>query len=148
MLGFRRRIPESPQDGVNSALNFGYGVLYSHVWGAVMNAGLEPFAGFLHTDRPGKPSLVLDLTEEFRQPVVDRPLFAWLFKGGTPRMRDGLLDDASREEVAARILARLNAKEIHRGKEHQVRSIVQMQAQLAASAVRGMRDYKPFTFRW
>jgi len=57
---------------VNSALNYGYGILYGQVWGAVMNAGFEPFAGFLHLDRPGKPSLVLDLIEEFRQPIVDR----------------------------------------------------------------------------
>jgi len=47
-----------------------------------MNAGLEPFAGFLHVDRSGKPSLVLDLMEEFRQPVVDRAIFSWLNKGG------------------------------------------------------------------
>jgi CRISPR-associated protein Cas1 len=43
-----------------------------NLWGAALNAGLEPFAGFLHVDRPGKPSLVLDLVEEFREPVVDR----------------------------------------------------------------------------
>jgi len=49
--------------------------------GAVMNAGLEPFAGFLHVERSGKPSLVLDLMEEFRQPVVDRPILSWLNKG-------------------------------------------------------------------
>ena len=32
-----------PGDAVNAALNYGYGILYTHVWGAVMNAGLEPF---------------------------------------------------------------------------------------------------------
>ena len=51
------------------------------VWGAVQTAGLEPFAGFLHTDRPGKPSLVLDLTEEFRAPLVDRTIVAALRRG-------------------------------------------------------------------
>jgi len=39
---------------------------------ALSVAGLEPYAGFLHTDRSGRPSLVFDLIEEFRQPVVDR----------------------------------------------------------------------------
>ncbi|MGB9605320.1 MAG: CRISPR-associated endonuclease Cas1, partial [Bryobacteraceae bacterium] len=67
--GFEGRVHQGPGDAVNAMLNYGYGILYAHVWGAVMNAGLEPFAGFLHTDRSGKPSLVLDLTEEFRQPV-------------------------------------------------------------------------------
>jgi len=51
------------------------------VWTALTLAGLEPFAGFLHVDRPGKPSLVLDFIEEFRQPVVDRVVVASLNKG-------------------------------------------------------------------
>jgi CRISPR-associated protein Cas1 len=147
-LGFSGREHQGPGDAVNAALNYGYGILYSHVWGAVMNAGLEPFAGFLHVDRSGKPSLVLDLVEEFRQPVVDRAVLTWLNKGGRLTIIKGLLDSASREAVASRVLLRLIATEMHRGKQHQVRSIVQMQARLAASAVRGLRDYRPFTFRW
>ena len=147
-LGFEGRQHQGPGDAVNAALNYGYGILYSHVWGAVMNAGLEPFAGFLHVDRSGKPSLVLDLVEEFRQPVVDRAILTWLNKGGRLTIIKGLLDGASREAVASRVLLRLIASETHRGKQHQVRSIVQMQARLAASAVRGLRDYRPFTFKW
>jgi CRISPR-associated protein Cas1 len=145
---FAGRNPYMPSDAVNAALNYGYGILNSHVWGAVMNAGLEPFAGLLHVDRSGKPSLVLDLMEEFRQPVVDRPIFAWLFKNGSLKLENGLLDKESKEGVAARVLARLNATEPHRGKEHQVRSIIQMQARLAAAAFRERRPYRPFSFQW
>src|SRR5439155_51969 len=78
--------------GVNASLTYGYGILYSQVWGAVLNAGLEPFAGFLHVDRPGKPSLVLDLTEEFRQPVVDRAVIAHVNLGEPIGMHEGFLD--------------------------------------------------------
>ena len=39
---------------------------------ALVLAGLDPYAGFIHVDRPGKPSLALDLIEEFRQAAVDR----------------------------------------------------------------------------
>jgi CRISPR-associated protein Cas1 len=113
-----------------------------------MNAGLEPFAGFLHVDRPGKPSLVLDLVEEFRQPVVDRAIFSWLNKGGQLEMERGQLDGAARENVASRVLLRLTSSEQHRGKQHQIRSIVQMQSRLAASAVRGLRPYRSFSFKW
>ncbi|MBV6434540.1 MAG: CRISPR-associated endonuclease Cas1 1 [Bryobacteraceae bacterium] len=146
--GFEFRRHVSPPDPVNAALNYAYGILYSHVWGAVMNAGLEPFAGFLHVDRSGKPSLVLDLVEEFRQPVVDRPLFSWLNKGGALSLHGGLLDAPSRENVASRVMARLQSAEPHRGKSHEIRSIIQMQARLAASAVRGLRPYRPFAFKW
>jgi len=147
-LGFSGRSHQGATDVVNAALNYGYGILTAHVWGAAMNAGLEPFAGFLHVDRSGKPSLVLDLMEEFRQPVVDRPIFSWLNKGGQLTLEKGLLDAASRENVASRVLLRLVAAEQHRGKQHQVRSIVQMQARLAASAVRGLRPYRSFSFKW
>lgn len=145
---FGGRVHQRATDAVNAALNYGYGILMSHVWGAVMNAGLEPFAGFLHVDRSGKPSLVLDLMEEFRQPVVDRAIFSWLNKGGRLTLVRGMLDGESRESVAARVLMRLNTTEQHRGKQHQIRSIVQMQARLAASAVRGLRDYRSFSFKW
>ncbi len=147
-LGFSGRSHQGATDAVNAALNYGYGILQAHVWGAVMNAGLEPFAGFLHVDRSGKPSLVLDLVEEFRQPVVDRAILSWLNKGGVLKLEKGLLDAGSRESVASRVLLRLIAVEQHRGKEHQVRSIVQMQARLAASAVRGLRPYRSFSFKW
>jgi len=147
-LGFGGRQHQGPSDGVNAALNYGYGILYGHVWGAAMNAGLEPFAGFLHVDRSGKPSLVLDLVEEFRQPVVDRAILTWLNKGGRLNLIKGMLDGDSREEVAARVLLRLNATERHRGKNHEVRSIIQMQARLAASAMRGSCNYRPFAFQW
>jgi CRISPR-associated protein Cas1 len=147
-LGFAGRSQQGATDAVNAALNYGYGILTSHVWGAVMNAGLEPFAGFLHVDRSGKPSLVLDLVEEFRQPIVDRAILGWLNKGGQLTLVRGLLDGGSRESVASRVLMRLNALEHHRGKQHQIRSIVQMQARLAATAVRGLRAYRPFSFKW
>jgi CRISPR-associated protein Cas1 len=46
-------------------LNFGYQtILFPEVWKAVSHADLDFYAGFLHADRPGKPSLVLDLMEE------------------------------------------------------------------------------------
>ncbi|MDX2180973.1 MAG: CRISPR-associated endonuclease Cas1 [Bryobacteraceae bacterium] len=146
--GFEGRVHQGPGGPVNAALNYGYSILTAHVWGSAMNAGLEPFAGFLHVERSGKPSLALDLVEEFRQPVVDRALFAWLNKGGKLSMKGDMLDAGSKEEVAARVLARMNARERHRGKEHEVRSIIQMQARLCAAAVRELRSYRPFSFSW
>ncbi len=72
--GFEKRNRRPPQDPINSMLSYGYAILYSKLFSAVVIAGLECFAGFLHTDRSGKPSLVLDLIEEFRQPVVDKTI--------------------------------------------------------------------------
>lgn len=135
-------------DIVNALLNYGYGILYSQVWGAVLNAGLEPFAGFLHVDRPGKPSLVLDMVEEFRQPVVDRVVIAYLDLGESKKMENGLLTAETRKRFGERIIERLNTAEPYRGKRYQIRSIIQLQARDVASFLRGTGDYKPFSFKW
>ncbi len=70
--GFDGRNRRPPRDPFNACLSYGYAVLEGAILTGIGAAGLEPFAGFLHSDRSGKPSLVLDLIEEFRQPVVDR----------------------------------------------------------------------------
>ncbi len=147
-LGFPGRRHCGAADPFNSLLNYGYGILYSTVWGAVLNAGLEPFAGFLHVDRPGKPSLVLDLTEEFRQPVVDRAVLAYANLGEEIRMEGGMLHASTRDRIAERVIARLGSSEPYRGKKYQVRSIIQMQARRLASALRGRDAYRPFKFKW
>lgn len=135
-------------DKVNSMLNYGYGILYSQVWGAVISAGLEPFAGFLHVDRPGKPSLVLDLVEEFRQPVVDRTVISHINLGESIGMEGGLLDSETRKAVSQKILDRLETRETYQGKKYQIRSIIQIQARNLASFLKGEREYRPFSFKW
>ena len=69
---FNGRSRRPPKDPVNALLSYGYAVLTAQIHKATIIAGLEPYAGFLHTDRSGKVSFVLDLIEIFRQPVVDR----------------------------------------------------------------------------
>src|SRR5579885_1680579 len=145
---FNGRVHQGASDAFNALLNYGYGILYAHIWGAVVNAGLEPFAGYLHVDRPGKPSLVLDLVEEFRQPVVDRTIIAFINLGQTISMSDGLLDENTRRAIAQKILERLSTRESFRGQQYQVRSIIQMQARALVSFLRRKGAYRPFSFRW
>ncbi|MEW6771041.1 MAG: CRISPR-associated endonuclease Cas1 [Bacillota bacterium] len=144
-VGRERRGAEDP---VNSALNYGYGILYSQVWGAVTLAGLEPFAGFLHTDRPGKPSLVLDLTEEFRACIVDRTILGMLLRGSVVKLEEGRLTDETRRELVRRVLERLDAEENYDGKKHKLRTVIQRQARRVASFLRGEARYKPFIASW
>jgi CRISPR-associated protein Cas1 len=145
---FMGRVHRGADDPLNALLNYGYGILYGHVWGAVANAGLEPFAGFLHVDRPGKPSLVLDLVEEFRQPVVDRTVIAFINLGQKTEMKEGLLDEDTRKAIAEKVLERLASTEEFRGQQYQIRSIIQMQSRALVSFLRGKGPYKPFSFRW
>lgn len=66
----RRRRP--PTDPVNAMLSFVYSLLAHDVTSALEGVGLDPAVGFLHRDRPGRPSLALDLMEEFRACLADR----------------------------------------------------------------------------
>jgi CRISPR-associated protein Cas1 len=135
-------------DAVNSLLNYGYGILYSHVWGAVINAGLEPFAGFLHVDRPGKPSLVLDLIEEFRQPVVDKVVIAHINLGEPIEIRNGLLEAETRKLIGNKVLERMEYQEAFEGKRYKIRSIIQIQARNLSAFLNGRKEYRTFKFKW
>lgn len=68
-FGTRNRRP--PLDPVNALLSFGYSLLMHDVQSAVNIVGFDPYLGFLHVERYGRPSLALDLMEEFRPLVVD-----------------------------------------------------------------------------
>ena len=147
-IPFETREHRGATDPVNSALNYGYGILYTQMWGALMNAGLEPFAGFLHVDRPGKPSLVLDLIEEFRQPVVDRAVIAAVTKGVKLEVREGMLTEESRRAVAESVLERLEGEVGFRGRRYRLKSVIQIQARNLAGFLRGDGAYRPFAFKW
>ena len=71
-IGFAGRARRPPPDPANALLSFGY-VLLANVLASLLEAcGFDPYLGFMHTVRSGRPSLALDLLEELRHPVVDR----------------------------------------------------------------------------
>ncbi len=68
---FTTRNRRPPVDPVNAMLSFGYSLLRHDVQGALNIVGFDPYLGYLHTERYGRPSLALDLMEEFRPLIVD-----------------------------------------------------------------------------
>lgn len=66
----RNRRP--PTDPTNCLLSFAYTLLSNDCAAALRSVGLDPYVGFMHTDRPGRCSLALDLMEELRSTVADR----------------------------------------------------------------------------
>ncbi|MCX6083127.1 MAG: type I-C CRISPR-associated endonuclease Cas1c [Chloroflexi bacterium] len=69
---FKERSRRPPLDNINSLLSFLYTLLANDVASALEVVGLDPYVGFLHQDRPGRPSLALDLMEELRPVLADR----------------------------------------------------------------------------
>lgn len=78
LFTFQSRCRRPPTDPVNALLSFGYSLLLHDVQGAINIVGFDPYLGYLHTQRYGRPSLALDLMEEFRPLVVDAMVLSML----------------------------------------------------------------------
>src|SRR5207253_1361641 len=103
-FGGRSRRP--PLDPVNALLSFLYTLLTHDCRSAAESVGLDPAVGFLHRDRPGRPSLALDLMEELRPVLADRLALSLLnrrqLRARDFEARDGggvLLSEAGRKTV-------------------------------------------------
>ena len=69
---FQGRNKRPPLDNMNALLSFVYTLLTNHITSALESVGLDPYVGYLHTERPGRASLSLDLIEELRAVLADR----------------------------------------------------------------------------
>jgi CRISPR-associated protein Cas1 len=148
--GWEGRTGRGAVDPINALLNYGYGILYQQVQRAIVLAGLDPYAGFIHTDRPGKPSLVLDLTEEFRAVSVDRVVFGLAARGfKVIQEQDGTMALETRRAFAGHVLEHLESGVRYQGKRFPLRAVIQMQARGIAAYLRGDSPaYQPFTAGW
>jgi CRISPR-associated protein Cas1 len=144
------RETQGASDPFNSALNYGYGILYCQIEQALILAGLDCYGGFLHTDRPGKPSLVLDCIEEFRQTVVDRTVIGFVNKHIPLEMDEHhRLTETTRRKLAEKVLERLSGSELYEGKRQALRFVMQSQARHLALFLRKEREqYEPFVVGW
>ncbi|MHA1247378.1 MAG: CRISPR-associated endonuclease Cas1 [Candidatus Thorarchaeota archaeon] len=151
-LNFVGRTTRGAKDIFNMMLNYGYGILYSEVWSAVTTAGLDPFAGFLHVDRPGRPSLVLDLIEEFRQQAVDRTLIAMVQRWNLrpEEMADnGELSKTVRQKIAEAVVKRLGERVTFGNSSTVLKNAIVRQAWSVAKVLRREQTrYTPFVLRW
>lgn len=86
-IHFAGRSRRPPLDEINCLLSFLYTLLAADLRGAIESVGLDPAVGFLHRDRPGRPSLALDMMEEFRPVLADR-LALTLVNRGQIRAKD------------------------------------------------------------
>lgn len=141
-----KRETRGATDPINVLLNYGYGILYTQIEQAIILAGLDPYGGFLHVDRPGKPSLVLDMIEEFRQIAVDRVVFGLVNRNFQIQFDDeGKLADKTRRTFADKILTHLDTSVRYDGKRYALRHVIQMQARQLAGYLRSEHpEYRAF----
>jgi CRISPR-associated protein Cas1 len=150
MYDWTGRTTRGATDPVNSLLNYGYGFLQKRVWYALHLAGLDPFAGFIHADRPGKPSLILDLMEEFRSVAVDRLVIGLVNRRYSVEMtEEGKLHEDVRRSFAGKMRDHLQATVRYDGSRVPISVVIQKQARRLAAYLRGETEtYLPYRAEW
>jgi CRISPR-associated endonuclease Cas1 len=146
---FKTRVHKNAKDLVNSALNYGYAILYSKVRHALLKASLALNIPFLHSIQENKPALVYDFIEEYRAYIVDRAIIS-MFNKNEPIKLDNqnLLTKESRELIVKNIYERLGVYAKYRSQNKKVSNIIQDQAYLLARAVKNEAKYKPFIAKY
>ncbi len=153
-LDGRNRRP--PTDPVNALLSFGYAMLTKEATAAVIAVGFEPGLGIYHKVRAGRPSLALDLMEEFRPLIVDSTVLSVLKNREVkamhflPRGRAVVLTDEGRRAFIGAIERRLRSEIQHPvfGYTVTYRRALNVQARLMARTIQGdIPAYVPFTTR-
>jgi len=150
---FQTRSRRPPKDPVNALLSFGYTLLTNEILALVTAHGLDPHIGFLHGVVYGRPSLALDIVEEFRHPVVDRFVLSLLNhkklqKNDFEEKENGVyLNDDGRktffkyyDELMKRAVRGENPR-------LELRDILKRQVRRMAATIKSNAPYKPYKFR-
>ena len=146
---FPGRVRKGASDPFNACLNYAYGMLYPRVWGALTSAGLDPYAGFLHADRPNQPSMAFDVIELFRAWFVDRPVAALFTKQWRPEFDGaGVLAPASRRRLAERVLERMEERVDYRGRQTRASDIIVAEVRQVARAIECGEGWEPYVAEW
>jgi CRISPR-associated protein Cas1 len=156
-IRFNGRSRRPPRDPVNALLSFLYTLLTHDCRSAAESVGLDPAVGFLHRDRPGRPSLALDLMEELRPVLADRLALSLInrrqVRSGDFDTRDGgavLLSEAGRKTVLTAWQERKKVERRHPFLDEMapLGLVPYLQAQLLARHLRGDLDaYPPWLWK-
>jgi CRISP-associated protein Cas1 len=153
---FYGRSRRPPLDNMNALLSFLYTLLTHDVAGALEAVGLDPAVGYLHKERPGRPSLALDLVEELRPVLADRLALTLVNRGqiranGFKRLESGamVMDDETRKQVLVAWQSRKQEVIVHPYLEERIPFglVPFVQSTLLARYLRGDMDGYP-CFLW
>ena len=153
---FKTRSRRPPLNEVNAALSFAYMLLCREIQSAAESVGLDPAAGYLHTLRPGRPSLALDFMEELRSPLCDRFVISLfhlkqLSEAHFEKDADAVyLNEKGRRIVLSAWQKRKEETIVHPFLEEKIKIglIPYAQSMLFARVLRGDLDcYPPFVWR-
>jgi CRISPR-associated protein Cas1 len=137
---FEKREYHPPKDPANALLSFGYSLITNEIFSLLSGIGFDPYIGFFHELTYNRPSLALDIVEEFRTPVVDKMIVTLINKNIIKE------EDFQREENS--IYLNNIAKKtflIHYEKRIQnYREIIKVQCHKLMDSVLNKKIYEPY----
>lgn len=147
-VGFDKRVRHGATDLVNCLLNYGYAILYTRVWRAVLFRKLNPTESVIHAMQPGKPTFVYDIVELFRAQAVDRVVISLIQKKEPLKLHQGLLDNDTKKLLIQNLAERINRYENYRGTECRLCDIINLQVKEIAEYIEHGTSYKPYIAKW
>ena len=154
---FSRRTRRPPTDPFNALLSLGYTLLNQSLMTSLEVVGLDPYIGFFHAEKYGRPALALDLVEEFRAPIVDSLALLLVNKGMITRsdFRRGSDGGMYLRSHAQRVFFRefsdrLETRKFHPAGQRRFtyRKIFEIQSRLVVKYLKGEAPvYRPFNWR-
>jgi CRISPR-associated protein Cas1 len=155
-FSFEGRNRRPPRDPVNAVLSYLYGVLTKELTVTALAAGFDPYLGFYHRPRYGRPALALDLMEEFRPAIADATMLS-LFNNRELKANDfirtgigiSMVPEAKKKVIAA-YERRMNDEIKHPifGYRVSYRRVLELQARLLARVLSGeIERYPAFVLR-
>jgi len=155
-FSFKDRNRRPPKDPVNAELSYLYGVLVKDLFVALLAVGFDPYLGFYHRPRYGRPALALDMMEEYRPIIADSTAITLLnnqelFKKDFIKTPAGVtLTAEGKRTLLAGYERRMGTEIVHPifGYKVSYRRVLEVQSRLLARAVSGeIREYPPFCTR-
>lgn len=155
-FSFEGRNKRPPRDPVNSVISYLYGVLTKELFTTVQAAGFDPYLGFYHQPRYGRPALALDMMEEFRPVIADAAMLS-LFNNEELTAKDfikngigiSIMPEAKRKVIAA-YEHRMQTEVTHPifGYKVSYRRVLEVQSRLLARVLSGeLKEYPAFISR-
>lgn len=155
-FSFKDRNRRPPKDPVNAVLSYLYGVLVKELFITLLAVGFDPYLGFYHRPRYGRPALALDMMEEYRSIIADSVAIN-LFNNEELSKKDFIrtpagvtLTASGKKALLAGYERRMGTEIIHPifGYKVSYRRILEVQSRLLARAISGeIREYPPFLTR-
>ncbi len=142
--GFPGRKPRN-SDVVNRGIDYGYAVLYGLVSHALVAAGLDPYAGFMHVKKSGRLSLVYDFSEQYK-PVIIHSVLSGIQRIKNPMVTgEGLLDPRSTAYLSKTIYSWLN--KYRRSIGMSIRKNIYVKAHELAESLRSGTVFQGYTYK-